>query len=114
MSEYKEEIFKLKDNIKIEKDKNSSVINVLKASVIDKIYINILHQDLTKLSKFAKLIQESKDKNLLETINILRSNGGEYLKKQGSIIYFLELMKERYTHTKIPQEIVLKYLFIYF
>lgn len=97
-----DEIAELRSTIRVERNKNISVRGILESSTINKLNNMLLQVDLIKLDKF-KAADDSRD--VSEILIMLKGNGGEFLKKLGSILYFLKLLKKRYMKTKIPQEI---------
>jgi hypothetical protein len=100
----KEEIGNITIQIKAELGRTGVLSSLFSGSIIDKIFSNLFNVDLTKISKFSKYLIESKDRNIIESLNMIRDKGGQYLKKQGAVLYFLHLLKERYKETRIPQE----------
>jgi hypothetical protein len=104
ISEYKDEIRQIHQDTTRMKTMNPTIKEIMKNPVTEKIQ-NILHNvDLSKIPKFAKLLSDAKDIYVSDATNVLRGKGGSYLKEQTAVIYYLYLLKKRYSVTTIIQE----------
>ena len=108
IEQYLAENRKLKNMIKSEKSKNPNLQLQIEENdmIVDKIYSVIRYLDLTKLIKFQKHIMNRRTNTVdfEEATMALRTNAGEYLKRQASVLYFIHLLKMRYQVTKIVQD----------
>jgi hypothetical protein len=104
ISEYKDEIRQVHEDTTRMKTLNPTIKEIMKNPITEKIKNILLNVDLSKIPKFAKLLSETKNIYVLDATDVLRGKGGSYLKEQTAVIYYLYLLKKRYSVTTIIQE----------